>query len=105
MSKPRFTVTYEIITPESAARCDVAEHGYVQPGGWHFDSTDLDEVSMDLRSAVALVDTLEDAGRWFVECDGRVDYVTGAEERRALHPPRSITPASYRRLARLLGCG
>lgn len=32
----------------------------------------------------------------------RRDYGTGAEDLRALHPPRGITPSSYARISRLL---
>jgi hypothetical protein len=104
MAKPRFTVTFELVTPESAQHGEAEASGFVLPGGWHVDATDPSDVTMDLRSAAALVSTLEDSGWSFTELDGRIDYRTGAEERRALHPPRNITPASYRRLSRLLGC-
>jgi hypothetical protein len=104
MAKSCFTVTYEIVTPESAEYGEAEESGFVLPGGWHVDATDPSDVTMDLRSAAALVSTLEDSGRWFTETDGHLDYRTGVLERRALHPPRNITPASYKRLSRLLGC-
>jgi hypothetical protein len=93
-----FRVTYEIIAPESAEHGDAAERGYVSPGDWHHD----DESAMSLREAVNLVGCLEDSGSWFSETDGRDDYRTGAHERRDLHPPHNITPASYSRLKRLL---
>ena len=94
-----FRVTYDIVTPESAEQGDTAEAGFVQPGGWHTE----DSEGMSLRQAISLCGCLEDVGSWFVECDGRMDYRTGAEERRSLHPPRNVTPASYARLKRLLG--
>lgn len=104
MARPVFRVTYDVVTPESAEHGDVAERGFVLPGNWHASVDDPGEAAMSLREAVRLCYPQEDAGSWFAECDGRVDYRTGAEERRSLHPPRNITPASYARLARLLGC-
>lgn len=94
-----FTVTYEIITPESAEHGDAAERGYVAPGEWRDD----DPQPMSLREALQLCYPQEDSGSWFSECDGREDYRTGAWERRSLHPPRNITASSYGRLVRLLG--
>lgn len=103
---PKFHVTYEIVTPESAEHGDAAERGFVTPGGWRHEinSTDINDpgLDLDLRSAVNLIGCVENSGSWFTETDGRDDYRTGANERRSLHPPRNITPASYARLARLL---
>jgi hypothetical protein len=109
-------VTYEIITPESAEDGEAEERGYFLYGGWHFNLADMpqhwddpvkaDEAvaacAMDLRTALQCVNGLEDCGRWFAECDGREDYADCGEERRSLHPPRNITPASYERVKRLL---
>lgn len=94
----RFTVTYEIVTPESAEHGDAAERGFVAPGQWH----DTEPAEMSLREAIDLADCAYDCGRWFSEHEGRTDYKTGAVETRSIHPPRSITPASYARVRRLL---
>lgn len=99
-----FTVTYEIVTPESAEHGDAAERGFVLPGEWRVPVHAVTPVTMSLREALQLCYPQEDSGRWFSECDGRQDYRTGAWERRSLHPPEGITGASYDRLARLLGC-
>lgn len=98
----RFTVTYDIVTSESAEDGDVAEAGFVCPGGWRFGADEDADVAVTLRDALRLVGCVEDSGTWFTETDGREDYRTGAVERRALHPPRNITPSSYARIARLL---
>ena len=103
MARPLFRVTYDIVTPESAERGDYDEAGFVQPGGWHAPADSAEDCGMTLREAVRLCCPQEDAGSWFAEVDGRVNYRTGAEERRSLHPPRNITAASYDRLAKLLG--
>ncbi len=97
---PKFHVTYEVITPESAESGDTAESGYMLPGGWHFSAADYDDSGMTLREATKLVYPSVDYGTWFGG-NTETDYRTAAEETRALHPPRNITPASYRRLRRL----
>lgn len=98
-----FRVTYDITTPESAENGEAAESGFVEPGGWRHALGNESAEGMTLREALELCSPQEDCGRWFTETDGRDNYVTGANEMRALHPPRSITPASYARLKRLLG--
>jgi hypothetical protein len=107
----KFTVTYDIVTHESAEHGDAAERGFVLSGGWHQSTDDMSteemqklDCEMSLREAVDLINTaaLEDNGTWFSEVDSRENYRTGEHETRALHPPRNITASSYRRLARLL---
>ena len=44
-----------------------------------------------------------DCGRWFDVADTVENYGTGEVTSYSLHPPKGITAASYRRLARLLG--
>jgi hypothetical protein len=110
---PKFTVTYEVITPESSEHGDVAERGFVAHDGSQCNLGNRsgvlagrlkDACSMRLRDAVSLINTaaLDDWHGWIGEADGRQDYRTGAWERRALHPPQDITPSSYGRLVRLL---
>ena len=105
---PKFLITYEIVTPESAEHGDAAEHGYVQPAGFLFPvetvemARDRDELEFDLRSAVGMIGCVENAGSWFVEADGRDNYRDGSNTRYSLHPPKNITPSSYGRLCRLL---
>lgn len=100
--KPNFRVTYDIVTEESARDGDVAERGFVLPGGEHVAVDDDGPVEMTLRAALNLCHPQEDAGSWFCEVDGRPNYQTGDEETRSLHPPDNITAASYGRLKRLL---
>lgn len=104
--RARFRVTYDIVTPESAEIGDYAEAGFVTPGGWKVPALSAG-VNMRLREALDLFSAgaVEDSGRWLTESDARRDFETGAEERRALHPPEGITPASYARLKRLVGGG
>lgn len=101
-----FHITYDIVTPESAADGDFASSGYLAPGGWHVDLTahpdDYDAVGFTLREALRYLSGLENSGRWFSEIDPERDSRNGSEEYRSLHPPRNITPSSYRRLCRAL---
>jgi len=102
---PAFHVTYDIVTPESAEHGDFAESGFLDAMGSRIEALFgklTPGVDLSLRQALNLCCPNEDSGSWFTESDGRADYQTGANERRALHPPRNISPASYRRLARLL---
>lgn len=102
----RFRVTYEVVTPESAEHGDAAERGWVQPGGWHYEDAPEgsgNDAPMSLREALQLASPQEDSGQWWSEVDGRDDYRTGANEVRAIHPPRNITAASYARVSRLMG--
>jgi hypothetical protein len=102
-----FRVTYEIITPESAENGEAESCGFVTPGDWHFtieEARDAGaEIEMTLRDAMRLANPSEDCGTWFAEgSPDRIRYDDGASEYRSIHPPRNITPASYKRIKRLL---
>lgn len=103
----KWRVTYDVVTPESAENGDFAEIGYAAPGGWKFPLIHGEEREappvMSLREAVNLAGGgFEDSGSWFTTCDTEKNYRTGEETRYSIHPPRTITPASYRRVARIL---
>lgn len=101
-----FDVSYAITTEESAACGDFAESGYIEQG-------------LKLRDAILAVRatrTNEVEGIEAVECDSMpcdeprwitvyngMEYRTGDTEQRTLHLPRSITRASARRVARIMG--
>jgi hypothetical protein len=90
----RFAVTYDVITPESAENGDYEESGFI-------------DEACSLREAFDLCGRFftQDSGSWFTNDEyghgTRAYYEQGREEVRSLHPPRSITPASYERLRRL----
>ena len=88
-----FAVTYEIVTPESAADGDVEEHGYV------VESCDLAEAIEEVGGVC-----YEHNGsyEWFTNHEYNLDYQTSAQESRSLHMPDNATPASCDRVARLL---
>ena len=97
-----FRVTYDIVTPESAEQGDTAESGFYSRGGWKHD----DPSDWTLREVVSEFGrgAFEDGGSWFYTVDPRVDYRTGEDTSFAVHPPRTITAASYARIKRML-CG
>jgi hypothetical protein len=106
----RFSVTYDVVTPESVVDGDVAEPGFASPGGWKHS----DRARMSLREAISAAGFrhysrkygagFEDGGRAWYTVDPDVDYRTGEDTRYAIHPPENITASSYRRVTRIL-CG
>ena len=101
----RFTVTYDIVTHDSAEYGDVAESGFASSGCWKHD----DPAYLTLRECLSAcglfggsATSFEDCGRWFQMIDAETDYRTGDETRYSIHPPTNITHSSYRRLARVL---
>lgn len=102
MPRENWLVTYEIVTPESSEHGEAEERGYCYVGEWHFD----EPAPMTLRDALKCCCPSVDCGRWFADespIHNRAYFEHCHEETRALHPPRNITAASYRRVARLLG--
>lgn len=109
---PLFRVTYERIEWTGEGPDDYeTESGFLAASGWHDCDVGLiacDELAMSLREACLLVSPSHcssshpQPGDWFYSSPD-IDYRTGAEEVRAIHPPHDITPSSMRRLARVLG--
>ena len=95
----KFSVSYDIVTPESAEDGDAAERGYVA------ENVSLRDALQDFtRGRTSLADGgdgLEIGGDWHTYRHG-MEFETGAYETRYLHFPRTITPASHARLVRLL---
>ena len=88
-------ITYEVITPESAAEGDVAERGWLSPLLITTEDLDEDDPSWVDATIRALqnegigsveADSSHGTPRWFTEIDGNMDYQTGAETRRSIHP-------------------
>jgi hypothetical protein len=104
---PKWMVTYHTITQESAENGDYADSGYVMPGGMHVTvETEEDRAAArfdSLKQALCYCTPAVDEGRWFGEVDPDIDYRTGEDEYRQLHPPAGITKASYNRVKRMLG--
>lgn len=103
-----FSVTYEIVTPESAEHGDAAESGYITEGSCLYDAIqDVRRTRTSRVDGVAAVETDVSPMRgqrvsWVTVING-MEFGTGAQESRSLHIPESVTPASSRRIAKLLG--
>ncbi len=97
-------VTFDVVTEESAEAGDVAESGFLDSRGWRVPAiigAETPGVDMTLSEAMALVSPIEDCGAWWRD-GGATDRI-GDVESRSIHPPQSITCASYARVSRLLG--
>lgn len=91
----KFSVTYEIFTSEDS---EADERGFV------LENVGLREAFEAVGGVVVEADCWPVAHpRWFTNFEYGEDYRTGARETRALHLPPDATPASARRVARLLG--
>jgi hypothetical protein len=102
----RFNVTYKIITPESAEQGDCAESGFIAESVTLREAIDLVFATRTSHCyGTICVETNEypmTAPRWITVYNGG-EYLTGAYENRSIHFPPGVTPASRRRLARLMG--
>jgi len=96
---PKFHVTYEIVTPESAEVGDAAERGFVAEGVSLREAVDL--IGGVAHSADTWPCTLANPPRWFT--NEAYNEETRGVENRSLHLPRNVTPSSAIRVARLLG--
>jgi hypothetical protein len=103
MYKARFSVTFEIVTQESA---EDGERGFIEQ-----DATLRDAIEAVNRTRTNRVDGVEcieaDSHpcvrpRWITIVNG-MEFETGANESRALHIPDTVTASSARRIARLVG--
>lgn len=102
----KFSVTYEIVTPESAEYGDAEERGFICK------DVDLREAISEVnRTRTNEVDGVTDIScdefpmrspRWVTITNG-MEYRTGAQESRSLHMPEELTASTRRRIARLLG--
>jgi len=100
----KFNVTYETVTPESAGLGDAEDRG------WIIEDTDLRDaiLACDGCGCECEADSSPcTRPRWvtfYRVNDGTREYFEeGIEESRSLHIPDTVTEASARRIARLLG--
>ena len=100
-----FSVTYEIVTPESAEHGDTEERGYISRDSRLRDA--LADVQATRTSHVYGVEAIEpsSSGHYFdwVTIHNGMEYLTGARESRSLHIPDNVTSASRVRILRLMG--
>jgi hypothetical protein len=106
MERNNWSVTYSIVSQESAVHGDSDEIGYIWENCTLRQA--LDSVFETRTSQVSGVEYIEancypcDDSRWFSVSNG-MEFVTGDCEERSLHFPESITNASRKRLMRLAG--
>jgi hypothetical protein len=100
-----WSVTFEIVTPESAEQGDAESRGYIAQDVTLRDAIDsLFETRTSRVSGVECIepnDSQHSAARWITVYNG-MEFETGAHESRSLHFPNCITAASRVRLVRLL---
>lgn len=93
-----FLLTFERITPESAALGDVAESGVLYEG-------------ISLREAIDEMDGAETieaneyplhSPRWVTAYGTHEDYLSGEVGNISLHFPEHLTPSTRRRIVRLI---
>lgn len=101
--KNNWNVTYETVTPESAAEGDYADSGFELEHASFRDA--IQEFSTGgYCEADSCPISLRCPPRWFVRDLGVTDYGTGEQKQISLHIPEHITASSRMRLARLVGC-
>lgn len=100
-----FSVTYEIVTPESAEYGDAEERGFICQGESLRDAIDcLFETRTSQCAGLSCIepsDSCHESARWITAYNG-IEYETGAHENRSLHFPANITASSRKRLIALL---
>jgi hypothetical protein len=109
MAKAKFGVSFEIVTPESAAEGDADERGMIE------ENESLREAISDFNTTrtrhVGGVESIEadisPIGKTtrvcFITITNSTEFLTGAQESRTLHIPKTVTDASSRRIAKLVG--
>lgn len=104
-----FSVTYKIVTPESAENGDAEERGYIVQGAClrealqHLFDTRSDGFCGGIECIEASASEIQYA-RWVSVYNG-AEYETGAHESRSLHFPEGMTPSSRARILRLVEAG
>lgn len=105
-----FSITFEIVTDESAQDGDVAERGFCierEQGYSLRDAVSWLRLHKGMDSPYgadcSLISTRH-APRWF-SYDSGENYRTGEHEYLALHIPECVTASSRMRIARCLGYG
>ena len=87
-------ITYEIVTPESAAEGDVAERGWAD--GYCREYSGSEHTADEVIALLGNVEPSSSAfhtGVWYTDADGDTDYLTGAERRQSYHLVRGTWSA------------
>lgn len=96
---PKFNVTYDIVTPESAEHGDIAEDGFIAENVGLRDA--IDALFETRTRRVDGISYAESGDSYFTVGNG-MEIETGAHETRRLHFPQSTTDSTWHRIARLL---
>lgn len=94
----KIRISYETVTPESAAEGDIADSGWIEEEGITIDPDEYDIEEHGGKSAAVVAMVIETIGRyvepsascffpgvWYTDVDSNIDYRTGAENRRSYH--------------------
>jgi len=103
--RPTYSLTFDVVTPESAAAGDCAEFGFEREPielGREFGLADAIREARRNGCASRDAEIHAPMGRAsFYSADGETDYRTGAETRRCAHFS-GMTESTLRRIARAL---
>lgn len=106
MMERGFTVTYEIVTQESAECGDIADSGFISENqGLREAIADLFETRTSHCGGMQAIEANEwpmQSPQWVSVFNG-AEFQTGDHENRSLHFPEHITAASRVRICRLIG--
>lgn len=100
----KFSVTYEIVTAESAENGEVEDCGFVAESLSLRDALDLavqTESSQCEQTSIEASDSDIGSARWFTVCNSPT-YDEGRQESRSLHIPEHVTASSRARIYRAL---
>jgi len=95
-----FSVSYAIVTPDSA------EHGEAESRGFISVSVSLRDAIADLfETRTSMCDGFQsiDAQTHWIEVVNGMEFETGAYEERSLHIPDNVTESSRKRIAKICG--
>lgn len=100
-----FTVTYEIVTEESAREGDAAERGYLGQDMTFREALKLfnDERDWTYVESDILPMSAQQPPSWFTDY-GETAFASGEQRSVSLHLPDGITGSSAMRIARLVRC-
>ncbi len=96
-----YSITYEVITPESAEVGDAAERGYlVDPTQYQLG--DLREILSNAQSYGIVGTTRNNLTGWFCSINPQRDHRDGSETYYSLHFDNDMTGSSFSRVGKLL---
>ncbi len=115
-NKNKFSITYEIVTEESAEDGEAEERGWIDEGGYRVEESEGEFIFFSFDLAVKYCTGYgarkkvqsggEDLGGSITfdkTNDGTSEFYRGKTESRTLHFPKNITDASRARVYKFLG--